>query len=75
MAADRRCALTLAKVPGLCKGCLLPMVTVQMVSGLATASRAYTSQVGLRRLYTNPRRRVSLPLVRAKRLTAAADPN
>ena len=48
-------------------------VTVQMVSGLATASRAYTSQVGLRRLYTNPRRRVSLLLVRF--LTAAADPN
>jgi len=46
-----------------------------MVSGLATTSRAYTSQVGLRRLYTNPRRRVLLLLVRAKRLTAAADPN
>jgi len=44
-----------------------------MVSGLATTSRAYTSQVGLRRLYTNPRRRVLLLLVRF--LTAAADPN
>jgi len=36
---------------------------------------AYNSQVGLRRLVANPRRRVLLLLVRAKRLTAVAGTN
>ena len=49
------------------------MVTVQLVLLLATTSRAYNSQVGLRRLVANPRRRVLLLLARF--LTAAAGTN